>query len=93
MSKGELLMQKKVIPDIPDRRALGYPKVPFSAYCKLCWEPVYILWVDKKHAPEGCAFGHETAESCEEPKWRGSLRKTLRELNLEAKQIGEQSRE
>lgn len=28
-----------------DHRALGFPDVPFSAYCFRCWEPVYSLWV------------------------------------------------
>jgi hypothetical protein len=36
----------------------------FDAYCRICWNPVYALWVDSVD-PEGkCMFGHGRAEEC-----------------------------
>lgn len=37
----------------------------FSAYCGLCWEPVFSLWVDRE-TPDynACAFGPYTAQTC-----------------------------
>lgn len=37
------------LPALPDKRALGMPDTAFSAYCKVCWFPVYLFWVDEPH--------------------------------------------
>lgn len=29
------------IPDLPDKRSPGMPDVPYSGYCKVCWQPMY----------------------------------------------------
>lgn len=40
-----------------------------SAYCGLCWEPVFRFWVDKCHAPDytRCPIGDFTAQTCPNP--------------------------
>lgn len=52
--------------ELPDRRSLGLPDEPFSAYCKVCWQNVYCLWIDK--APHGgvCMFGHRKMSDCKQ---------------------------
>lgn len=51
------------IPDVPDiRTARGHG--PYSAYCRLCWNPVYKLWI-QEDAPDGkCQFGREGPHCC-----------------------------
>lgn len=37
----------------------------YSAYCGICWEPVYSLWVDSTPPEyEACPFGPYTAQTC-----------------------------
>lgn len=51
--------------DIPDRRAPAFPDKPYSAYCKVCWNAVYVLWVDKKHDMDGkCPNGCTDPDKC-----------------------------
>lgn len=40
------------IPNLPDRKTLNQK---FSAYCKVCWNPVYCLWIDSAD-PHGVCF-------------------------------------
>lgn len=36
-----------------------------SVYCGVCWEPVYVLWVDADPPDyDRCAIGDYTAQSC-----------------------------
>ncbi len=37
---------------------------PFSAYCKVCWNPCYIFWIDTEPHGGVCMFGHERAGQC-----------------------------
>jgi hypothetical protein len=38
-----------------------------DAYCHVCWEPIYRLWIDKENDPAGqCIHGAAAAHSCPE---------------------------
>lgn len=50
--------------DIPDVRALGLPDVPYSAFCKVCWQNVYSLWIDKEDHEGVCPFGATEIGGC-----------------------------
>lgn len=44
----------------PKRNARGY-----DVYCHVCWEEVYILWVDDEPPDyDSCPLGPYTAQSC-----------------------------
>jgi len=68
---------------IPDRRALGLQDIPFSAYCRVCWQGVYALWVEKENHKGVCPFGAEKIGDCEQASaWerrRGEIKKYLAE--------------
>ena len=52
---------------LPDRRAIAFPDEPFSAYCKVCWQCVYPLWIDKDDHHKGeCMFGHAKMGDCKQ---------------------------
>lgn len=52
---------------LPDRRSPAFPNEPYSAYCRVCWSPVYALWIDNGENPRGkCQFGHAVATQCED---------------------------
>lgn len=53
----------RMIPELPDRRS-ACDHGPFSAYCKVCWNPVYVLWIDKHPHGGVCPFGHTKAATC-----------------------------
>lgn len=37
-----------------------------NAYCGVCWEPTFLFWCDRKHAPDytRCGVGDYTAQTC-----------------------------
>lgn len=37
---------------------------PYSAYCQVCWNPVYTLWIDKESHGGRCMFGETCASRC-----------------------------
>lgn len=47
----------------------------FDAYCRICWNPVYVLWIDDDDDPRGrCAFGdHKKATDCPDAMNRARL--------------------
>lgn len=51
-------------PSLPDRRALGLKDEPYSAYCRVCWQNTYSLWIER--VPHGgvCPFGASKVEDC-----------------------------
>lgn len=56
---------------VPDRRAVAFPDKPFSAYCRVCWHPIYTLWCDRRDDPDGeCMHGHKAAQDCPEARNR-----------------------
>ena len=52
---------------LPDRRALAFQDEPFSAYCRVCWNAVYVLWIDgADHHRGACIHGVPSATDCPE---------------------------
>jgi hypothetical protein len=48
-----------------DLRAPAFPDVPYSAYCKVCWQAQYLLWIDRNDDPKGeCLDGHKDPTKC-----------------------------
>jgi hypothetical protein len=55
-----------------------------DAYCHVCWEPYYSLWVDTENAPSNeCLFGHKAAHDCPQAMGAASLRAFLLQLPSE----------
>lgn len=50
--------------DLPDRRALGLPEQPYSAYCRVCWQPVYAFWIDSEPHRGECVEGARVIGGC-----------------------------
>lgn len=49
-----------------DLRALGMPDVPYSAYCKVCWQNIYCMWIDKEPHDGSCLEGAMKIEDCKQ---------------------------
>jgi hypothetical protein len=49
------------IPDLPNRCTLNGD---FDAYCHVCWNPVYALWIDEEDPCGECMYGHQNAIDC-----------------------------
>lgn len=62
---------------IPPRRTLNGL---FDAYCRVCWNAVYVLWVGKDDPCGKCIFGHARAEDCPDAMGRAQLQATLAKL-------------
>lgn len=52
--------------ELPDHRCLSMPDVPYSSYCKVCWHPIYTLWISKADHKGACMHGHVDARDCRE---------------------------
>lgn len=49
-----------------------------DAYCHVCWEPFYSMWIDRVNAPSGeCLFGHKAAHDCPQAMSAANLRAFL----------------
>jgi hypothetical protein len=48
-------------PTLPPRRTLNGK---FDAYCRVCWNAVYALWIDDEDPAGRCPFGHGKATDC-----------------------------
>jgi len=59
-----------LIPELEPRQSLS----GHDAYCHVCWNPVYALWV-AKDAPdyEQCAFGDYSAQTCPDALKRANM--------------------
>lgn len=57
---------------LPDRRAPGLPDLPYSAYCRVCWNPVYALWIAGDHGG-ACPEAAASAEACGDAMGRARL--------------------
>ena len=69
------------IPEIKDHRALAFPDEPYSAYCKVCWYPIYTVWIDREDHHNGeCPEGHLRADECENARARMETRRVLEQL-------------
>lgn len=62
---------------LPPRRTINGL---FDAYCHVCWNAVYVLWVDKEDPAGACIFGHKRADACPEAMGRAQLQATLAKL-------------
>lgn len=51
---------------IRDARALGLKDIPFSAYCRVCWQSVYSCWVDSEDHKGVCPFGAKVIGDCQQ---------------------------
>jgi hypothetical protein len=65
---------------LPPRRTLNNL---FDGYCKVCWNPVYVMWVDKTDPAGECMFGHKAAHECPEAMGRAKLQATMERLRSE----------
>lgn len=72
-----------MIADLPDFRAPSLKDEPYSAYCKVCWQTVYSLWIDKIPHNGACIFGHTKIEQCSQAmeweEFKGRIRKAVAE--------------
>lgn len=55
---------------LPVRRTLNKK---FSAYCEVCWNAVYVLWIDDEPHGGVCPLGHTKAEKCPDAMGRAEL--------------------
>ena len=69
--------------DLPDQRALAFPDEPFSAYCRVCWQNVYCLWIDKEPHGGVCIFGaikaQDSKQAMDWERFKGGIKKHLKE--------------
>lgn len=57
---------------LPDRRSLK-DHGPYSAYCRVCWNPVYSLWIGDEPPPGTCVLGKAVAHECSDAVGRALL--------------------
>jgi hypothetical protein len=50
-----------VIESLPPRQTLNGK---FDAYCAICWNPVYALWISDEDPRGVCPFGAAKATDC-----------------------------
>jgi len=65
------------IATVPDHRAPGLPDVPYSAFCQVCWYPVYILWIEPENHHGACMDGKASATECQEAMSRARFAASL----------------
>lgn len=64
------------IDSVRDQRALAFPDEPYSAYCKVCWQNVYCLWIDKQAHGGACIDGHSEMKECRQAmQWEEAIGK------------------
>lgn len=66
--------------ELPPRRTLNGK---FDAYCRVCWNAVYVLWIDKEDHEGKCLDGHTKATDCPEAMARAKLQAQLAKLREE----------
>lgn len=68
-----------MIESLPDRKCINGK---FSAYCKVCWQGVYALWIDDHDHGGVCIEGATRIEDCRQASaWertKGEILKSLR---------------
>jgi hypothetical protein len=62
------------IPALPDIRTLNGE---WDAYCHVCWEPFYTLWVSDEEPDHTCVVGAERALDCPQAMGRARLKASL----------------
>jgi hypothetical protein len=73
---------------IPDRRSLC-DHGPYSAYCTVCWYPVYVWWIDAKPHGGVCIDGCTQADRCREAMNRAESDAVM--IDMLREQAGQQS--
>lgn len=63
--------------ELPVRKTLNKK---FDAYCRVCWNAVYVLWVDDEDPAGKCMRGHKHAHECEDAMSRAQLQAVLAKL-------------
>lgn len=48
------------LPDVRSAKDHG----PFSGYCHVCWNAVYVLWISDEPPGGVCQFGYKRADEC-----------------------------
>lgn len=76
-------MNTRAIPDHRSMRDYG----PYSAYCKVCWNAIYTLWVDTVPPPGTCMFGHTKASDCPDALGRAETTRRIQEARARARQL------
>lgn len=71
-----------VLGTVPDHRCPGLPDVPHSSFCRVCWYPVYSLWISEDDHSGKCPHGHTQAHECQEAKGRAELAAAVRRLKV-----------
>jgi hypothetical protein len=74
-----------MIPSLPERLTLNKK---FSAYCEVCWRPVYCLWIDSEPHGGVCVHGHSKAHECPDAMGEARLIASLRKYKAAAKEGG-----
>jgi hypothetical protein len=64
------------IRELPDHRS-AHDHGPFSAYCQVCWYPIYTLWIDKTAHHGACMYGHSRAGDCPEARARAQFSQSV----------------
>lgn len=73
------------MPSLPERRTLNQK---FSAYCKVCWEPVYCLWISSEDPAGLCgeSVGNTDPMKCSLAvsrfQWKATIAKARRDVWL-----------
>lgn len=76
-----------MIPELPDRRS-ACDHGPYSAYCRVCWNPVYIFWIDKHPHNGVCPHGgHTSPMTCPDVQAAAHNTKMIREAKAKAKAL------
>lgn len=70
--------------ELPDIRSLK-DHGPYSGYCKVCWNPVYQLWVGDEPPPGTCVHCCENAAECPDSRGRSELKAALLKYKTEPK--------
>ena len=55
----------------------------FDAHCRVCWEPVYVLWVSDEDPAGECMDGHKRASDCPEAMARARTSAALAKLRAD----------
>lgn len=66
--------------DVPDHRALGMKGVPYSSYCRVCWHPIYTLWIGPEDHGGKCMHGKTLSTDCEEARNRDAFSAEIAKL-------------
>ena len=70
--------------ELKDHRCPGLPNKPYSSYCKVCWYPIYTLWMSKEDHNGECHHGCKSADTCPEAINRATFSANLQKAKAAA---------